>query len=543
MKERTEADPTPTERQLMERCRRYEQQVQEQANQLADFKVLLAAQREEIQHLKDTIAVLKGQKERPKIKPSQLEKGKPGSAPEEGGTGSEQTRAGSAKRVKTAHLTIDQTEILRPEQVPPGSIFKGYQDYVVQELEIQVHTTCYRCERWQTPDGGYVVGRLPVALQRSHFGPRLRSYILYQYYHQHVTQPLIVEQVGELGIDISVGQVNRILTEGKDVFHVEKEAILRTGLAVAPYVSVDDTVARHRGQNGVCTYIGNEFFTWFASTESKSRRNFLDLLRAGHTDYVLNEAAREYLVRQKLPKAQRQLLAEEGAFADQAHWEAHLKQLGISTARHIQIATEGALLGSALSHELPPDLVILSDDAGQFNVLRHALCWIHAERTIHTLLPFSAEQRGAMETVRGQIWDFYQALKAYQQAPCPHQKVQLAAHFDEIFTTKTCFQSLNLALKRLQQNKSELLLVLDHPEVPLHNNGSEREIREYVKKRKISASTRSEAGRKVRDTFMSLKKTCRKLGLSFWHYLHDRLTGAQQIPPLPQLIHAAAHDL
>jgi len=240
---------------------------------------------------------------------------------------------------------------------------------------------------------------------------------------------------------------------------VEKEAIVRTGLAVAPYVSVDDTVARHRGQNGVCTYIGNEFFTWFASTESKSRRNFLDLLRAGHTDYVLNEAAREYLVRQKLPKAQRQLLAEEGAFADQAHWEAHLKQLGISTARHIQIATEGAVLGRALSHELPPDLVILSDDAGQCNVLRHALWWIHAERTIHTLLPFSAEQRGAVETVRGQIWDFYQALKAYQRAPCPHQKAQLVAHFDEIFTTNTCFQSLNLALKRLQQNKSELLLV------------------------------------------------------------------------------------
>ncbi len=246
---------------------------------------------------------------------------------------------------------------------------------------------------------------------------------------------------------------------------------------------------------------------------------------------------------QKLPKAQLQLLAEERTFADQARWEAHLKRLGILSARHIQIATEGALLGSALSYELSPQLVILSDDAGQFNVLRHALCWVHAERTIHTLLPFSAAQREAVETVRGQLWDFYQALKAYQQAPALHQKAQLEARFDEIFATKTCFQSLNLALKRLQQNKGELLLVLDCPEVPLHNNGSEREIREYVKKRKISASTRSEAGRKARDTFMSLKKTCRKLGLSFWHYLQDRLTGAQQIPLLPQLIHSAAQDL
>jgi Transposase IS66 family len=543
MKERAEAVLTAGEQQLAERCRQYERQLQAQADQLANFKALIEAQREEIQRLKDTIAVLKGQKGRPKIKPSQLEKGKPGSTQKGGGTGSEQKRAGSAKRAKMAHLTIDQTEIIRPEQVPPGAVFKGYQDYTVQELEIQVHTTRYRCERWQTPDGAYAIGRLPEALRGSHFGPRLRSYILYRYYQQHVTQPLIVEHLGELSIDISVGQVNRILTEGKEAFHEEKEAILRTGLAVAPYVSVDDTEARHRGQNGYCTYIGNEFFTWFASTESKSRRNFLALLRAGHTDYVLNEAAREYMVQQKLPKAQRQLLAEEGTFADQAHWEAHLQRLGIITARHSQIATEGALLGSALSHELPPELVILSDDAGQFSVLCHALCWVHAERTIHKLLPFSAEQREAVETVRGQIWDFYQALKAYKQAPSPHQKVRLEARFDEISTTKTCFQSLNLALKRLHQNKGELLLVLDRPEVPLHNNGSEREIREYVKKRKISASTRSEAGRQVRDTFMSLKKTCRKLGLSFWHYLQDRLIGAQQIPPLPKLIHSAAQDL
>lgn len=542
MKEHAESVLTPREQQLAERCRQYEQQVQQQANQLAEFKALIEAQREEIERLKDTIAILKGQKGRPKIKPSGLETAKPGSAQEGGGTGSEQKRAGSAKRAKTAHLTIDQTEIMRPEQVPAGSVFKGYQDYVVQELEIQVQTTRYRCERWQTPDGGEVIGRLPEALRGSHFGPRLRSYILYQSYQQHVTQPLIVEGLRELGIEISVGQVNRLLTEGKEAFHTEKEALLRTGLAVARYVGVDDTAARHRGQNGYCTYIGNEFFTWFASTESKSRRNFLDLLRAGHTDYVLNEAAREYMVRQQLPKAQRQLFADEQTFAEQAQWEAYLQRLGIASARHIQIATEGALLGSALSHELPPALVILSDDAGQFNLLRHALCWVHAERTIHKLLPLSEAQREAVETVRGQIWDFYQALKAYQRAPCPQQKGRLEAGFEDIFTAKTCFQSLNLALQRIHQNKTDLLRVLDRPEVPLHNNGSEREIREYVKKRKISASTRSEAGRKARDTFMSLKKTCRKLGLSFWHYLQDRLTGAQQIPPLPQLIHAAAQE-
>jgi hypothetical protein len=542
MKERAAAEQTPPERQLAERCRQYEQQIQEQANQLAEFKALIEAQREELQRLKDTIAILKGQKGRPKIKPSRLETGQAGSEPGGRATGSEQKRAGSEKRSKTPHLKIDKTEIMRAEQVPAGSVFRGYQDYVIQELEVRVYTTRYRCERWQTPDGGSVVGRLPAAVQGSHFGPTLRSYILYQYYHQHVTQPLIVEYLQEVGVDISVGQVSRILTEGKAAFHEEKDTILRTGLAVSRYVSVDDTEARHRGENGYCTHIGNEFFAWFASTESKSRLNFLHLLRAGHTDYVLNEVAREYMARQKLPKAQLQLLAGEQTFAEQAHWEAHLAEVGLTTARHVQIATEGVLLGSVLSHEIAPDLVILSDDAGQFNVLRHALCWVHAERTIHKLLPFSEDQREAVETVRGQSWELYQDLKAYQQAPCPQQKGQLEVRFEAIFTAKTCFQTLNLALKRLHQNKAELLLVLDRPEVPLHNNGSEREIRDYVKKRKISASTRSEAGRRARDTFVSLKKTCRKLGLSFWSYLQDRLTCTQQIPPLPQLIRAAAQS-
>jgi hypothetical protein len=177
-KERAAAEQTPPERRLVERCRQYEQQIQEQANQLAEFKALIEAQHEEIQRLKDTIAILKGQKGRPKIKPSRLETDKAGSEPGGRETESEQKRAGSEKHAKTPHLKIDKTEIMRAEQVPAGAVFRGYQDYVIQELEVRVYTTRYRCERWQTPDGGAVVGRLPVAVQGSHFGPTLRSSIL-----------------------------------------------------------------------------------------------------------------------------------------------------------------------------------------------------------------------------------------------------------------------------------------------------------------------------------------------------------------------------
>jgi hypothetical protein len=186
--------------------------------------------------------------------------------------------------------------------------------------------------------------------------------------------------------------------------------------------------------------------------------------------------------------------------------------------------------------------VIYNRDAHPFKVagFLNALWWIHAERTIHTLLPFSDVNREAQAAVRAQIWQFYQDLKAFKCPPSDEQQLVLAKRFDAIFTQKPCFQTLTLALKRIHANKRELLLVLERPEIPLHNNLSENDIRDYVKKRKISATTRSAAGRAARDTFLSLKKTGQKLGLSFWHYLQDRLARHNHLPPLPLLIRAAA---
>ncbi len=499
--------------------------------------------RELVQGLRDEIAELKGHKPKPNIRPSRLEEDCRSKEEDEGkSTGK---RAGSAKRPKTRELTIHETRVVKAEFVPVGSRFKGYEDFTVQELVIRPYNTRYCRERWETPTGEFLVAELPAEAAGGHFGPTLVSYILYDYYHAHVTQPLILGRLVELGFDISAGQVNRIITEGKESFHEEKAEILRVGLEVSSYVHVDDTAARHQGRNGYCTHIGNELFAWFESTESKSRINFLKLLRGKHSSYVLSEEALEYMRAQKLPKTQLEKLAahEPKWLNDEAHWKATLESLDVSEQRHVRTATEGALLGSVLEHELDPGLVILSDDAGQFNVLLHALCWIHAERTINQLGGFSDEQRQALAQVRSQIWDFYAELKAYKQEPSKQRKAELEERFEEIFTTKTCFASLNLALGRLHRKKSELLLVLERPEIALHNNLSERDIREYVKKRKISGSTRSELGRRCRDTFTSLKKTCRKLGVSFWEYLKDRVCGRNTIAPLPELIRRRALEL
>ncbi len=520
-----EAECTPLVRRLLEIIHLQ----QERIYQLEDQVRL---QRDRIQQLEDEIARLKGLKTRPRIAPSALE------TPRRPPRDPDAKRPGSAKRSKTGELTITEETVIPLPHVPVGSVFKGYEEFVVQDLVLEPRVILYRRERWLTPDGRSLVAPLPAAVvPGSHYGADLICFILHQYHHQHVTQPLLLEELHQLGIDISAGRLNRILTEGKDAFHQEKAELLPAALAVSAYVQVDDTGARHRGHNGACTQIGNEFFASFASTASKSRLNFLEMLRGPSTDYVINEMAVAYWRRQKLPATMVDRLRRgPPSFADPAAWEAHLKPLGITAARHVRIATEGALLGSLIAHGVSPELVVLSDGAGQYDMLAHAACWIHAERPLARMIPYSEAHGAAIARVRGQIWELYQDLKRYRQCPEPSRRADLASRFGALYGQRTGFPSIDGVLEGMQAHRAALLRVLERPEVPLHTNRSERHLRDYVKKRKISGSTRSELGRQARDTFASLKKTCRELGVNFWAYLQDRVRGAGQIPRLADLI-------
>lgn len=302
--------------------------------------------------------------------------------------------------------------------------------------------------------------------------------------------------------------------------------------------------ARHKGVNGVCTQIGNDHFTWFGTTGSKSRLNFLELLRAGHDDYVVNAQALAYMRERALsgPLVARLAAHRNKRFADADAWMTHLRLLGFAdlvlTCDPIRLATEGALFGSVMAHGFLGRAVIVSDDAGQFNVGRHALCWVHAERLVHKLETFTEQARLAQQAMRALIWPFYRDLIIYKAQPSADARIALRARFETIFKRRTGFSKLDHLLERLHANKSELLTVLDRPEIPLHTNGSENDIRCQVTKRKISGGTRSQAGRDCRDAFLGLAKTCAKLGISYWEYLGDRLTIPNQpaIPSLPDLV-------
>jgi hypothetical protein len=500
-------------------------------------------QQEEIDLLKDEIRVLKGQKKRPKYKPSKLDE----STDDEGDTANQEKKSkrkkSSQSRQNKKNLPIHQEVCIKPESIPEGSRFKGYQDFTVQELLFKSENTRYRLERWETPDGHLVTGKLPASLENRHYGPDLVTYVLYQHHHCQVTQPLLLEQLREWRVIISSGQLNRLLSEDKESFHTEKDQLLDVGLRESGYVTVDDSGARHQGRNGYVTHIGNEFFAWFSSTRSKSRINFLTLLNGGRCEYRLSVAAFDYMRQHKLPKTQLEKLAASPViwFTEENTWQAYLHQLEFDNKRHQRIATEGALMGTLLEKNTLDQLAIVSDGAGQFKILQHGLCWVHAERLIHTLQPINEAHRNAVELVRNQIWAFYRALKQYKKAPSGEQAEILSVRFDEIFLQNSPFITLKRTLRRLHKHKEQLLLVLKRPDIPLHTNGSEGDIREFVKKRKISGGTRSDLGQQCRDTFASLKKTCRKLGLSFWEYLRDRHHD-HLLPPLSELVrqHLAA---
>jgi hypothetical protein len=517
---------SPTDPSGLQRAE-LEARVVELLGELAELKRIVAAQRDEI-------ARLKGLKGRPSIKPSGME-----NATEPRPDGKRAKRRG---RGKVTPRVAPETKVLRVA-VPQGSQFKGYEPYQVQDLALTARVVRYRRERWLTPDGETVVAPLPGGI-RGHFGPELRRFVLMQHHQGQVTVERLVTLLQAVGVSISKRQVMRLLLDEQDDFLTESRAVLRAGLETADWVTVDDTGARHRGANAVCTQIGNDTFAWFGTTGSKSRLNFLDLLRAGHTDYVINDAALDYMRDHALAGTLVQRLAthEQQQFVDEKAWLGHLEQLGLTglqvTPDPVRVATEGALWGAVSAHGFLCEAVVVSDDAGQFNVGQHALCWIHAERLVHKLETFTEQQRRAQQHVRGLIWWFYADLKAYRLDPTPRRRSELRARFDRIFRRSTGFATLDRLLERLHANKPELLMVLDRPEIPLHTNGSERDIRCHVIKRKISGGTRSDAGRDCRDAFLGLMHTCTKLGIAFWDYLGDRLgiIGHPKVPALPDLI-------
>jgi len=490
------------------------------------------------QMLRDEIARLKNLPPKPPFKSSGMDKATDG-----------KTGAGKGGKKQPRGPKRDQDKVTREEvikaDVPAGSRFKGYEPVLVRELIVASEVVCYKRERWVTPDGKTIIAPLPEGI-RGGFGPALRRFCFVMHAQGQVTTERLTSILNGMGIEISKTQVVRMLTTNLEGFAAEDAAVLHAGLVSAPYLSVDDTGARHARKNCYTTQIGGEHFCVFRTTKTKSRLNFLSLLTGNHADYVLNEAALNYLEEHGTDLALVARLRRGGPqhFADQVPFLEYLAHQGIdirADTTAIRALSEAGLWGALRHHGLLGDTVIVSDDAGQFRVGNHGLCWIHAERLLQKLMPATPRQAQAVETMRDLVWCFYKALKAFKQKPSPGLAQAIRRRFDRIFKIRTGYSELDKLLARLSRRKDELLKVLEYSEIPLHTNDSENDLRAVVTKRKISGGTMSLKGRQARDVMLGLMKTVSKLGLSFWHYVGDRLglnAPENSIPPLAELVAA-----
>jgi hypothetical protein len=505
----------------------------------------LRAAQLEIQQLRDEINHLKGEQGQPPIKPN--------TPPPDHSSERERRRPlERGKRGKRDRIVIDRTHdlALDPAILPKDAQFKDYEEVVVQDVIIRTDNVLFRKQKWYAPSTGQTyLAPLPLGYQ-GEFGPGVRALILVFYYASQMTEPKIADFFAHVGIHISDGQISNLLIKDHQRLHTEQDAAYAAGLRSSPWQHLDATATRVGGQNQHCHVVTNPLHTTFRTTAAKDRLSVLDVLRNGaQRSFLLNAEAFGYLeqagvsvvTRTKLRHLPRDQTVDEATF--QQWLDSILPAIGVQSRKWIVDAAAVAAYHAQTGW--PVIRLLVGDDAPQWSWLTEelALCWVHEGRHYKKLLPTIALHREALDSFLTDFWDYYDELLSYREQPTAAEHGRLAEAFDALFGRKTGYWALNERIALTRAKKASLLLVLNHPEIPLHNNPAELGARQRVRKRAISFGPRTNEGAKAWDTFMSLAATTRQLGVSFYHYIHDRISESQQIPALDQIIDERAREL
>jgi hypothetical protein len=506
--------------------------------------------RDEVQRLRDEINRLKGEQGPPSIRP-QSKVG--ASAPTD--LSSERERHVPKPRThgrKLDQITIHQTRVLPvdPAILPPDAQFKDYVPTVVQDVRLQAENTQFLKEKFYSAvEQQTYLADLPAGYDGA-FGPGLRALVLVLAHACQMTEPKIRAFLQHLGIVIAHGTISNLLIKDQDCFHAEKDAVYEAGLRSGPWQHIDDTATRVAGQNQHCHVVDNPLHTTYLTLEAKDRLTIVDVLRNGQPrTFRLNAEAFGYLEQAGVSGVTRQKLtalpADQDLDEPTIHQllEMHLPGVGAQQRKWILDAT--AVAAYHAQTDWPVVRLLICDGAGQFTWVTAdlALCWIHEGRHYKKLAPYLTLHRTLLDDFLEQFWDFYDDLVAFRQNPTPAERARLDTAFDRLFATVTGYQALDERIALTRAKKANLLAVLEHPEIELHNNAAELGARQRVRKRDISFGPRSVEGTKAWDTFMSLVATTRKLGVDFYQYIHDRISATNTIPPLADLITERATEL
>lgn len=453
-----------------------------------------------------------------------------------------------AKSRKNDCLAIDRTVVLREfPDLPVDAIFVRFEEYVTQDLVLLRQNTRFLRARIRSKrTGRSYLAPLPPGYQGG-FGPGIRTLALTLAYGANASMPLLHGFFTQAGCRVSRGKVCGFLTSGLTSFTAEAAAAMQAALAAHPWLQLDDTRSGVRTDSGCCHVLGNDLASYYVTTPQGDRHSVVQALFLGApVCYRLDERAFGYLEKwglgQRLQTRLRGMVAgappAEAAFA---RW-LDLRLPTLSPDHHDQILTAAALAGYHSQQEIPRARTLLTDDAAVFHgvVDEHALCWIHDARHYQKLQPLFASHQQQLDRFRRRYWKLYRQLLEYKRHPTAARRARLEAAFDRLVDERKAPAFLAECIARTRKNRAKLLVVLDHAELPLHNNAAELAVRKRVRKRKVSFGPVSEAGQRAWDTMHSLMGTAEKLGLSFWSYVEDRMYGRNAIPALPEIIRLKA---
>jgi len=498
------------------------------------------------QQLQDEIHRLKGEQGKPKIKPGKKNT-KQYSSEKERKKSKKRKKRSKKDRIKT-HET--RTCYVDKSILPKDAQSKGYDRVVVQDIKFGACNTLFLKEKYYSPSlNRTYLAPLPPGYD-GEFGPKVKAMAIKLYFDSNMTERNILDLLKDAEVKISAGQVSNFLVKDQEAFHQEKDAIYEAGLKSSPWQHIDDTSTRVNGQNQYCQILCNPLYTAYFTTKDKSRLTVLDVLtNFGPRSFLLNEEAFSYVDIFRLPipvVGQLRAFPQHQAIGEKQFLgllDKHLSHLGPQQRTRILDATAVAAYHAQM--EFPIIRLLLCDDAPQFKLVTQelALCWVHDGRHYKKLDPFISYHQQMLDIFLKQYWDFYRQLLQYREYPSDKEHIRLDHLFDEIFSTVTGYDALDQRIAKTKAKKSSMLLVLDHPEIPLHNNPAELGARKRVRKRVVSFGTRTIDGTKAWDTFMSLSATAKKLGVNFYHYISDRISGDFEMPNMAELITQRAQQL
>jgi len=503
----------------------------------------LSRENQELKHqnqeLRDEINRLKGEQGKPKIKPNKKNSSQY-SSEKERKEAKKRKKRNKKDQIKT-HDT--QTCSVDKSILPNDARFKGYDRVVIQDIKFEAHNTLFLKEKYYSPSlNKTYLAPLPSGYD-GEFGPAIKAMAIKLYFDSNMTERNILDLLQDAEIDISTGQLSNFLIKDQELFHQEKDALYEAGLKSSPWQHIDDTSTRVNAHNHYCQILCNPLYTAYFTTKDKSRLTVLDVLQNFEPrTFLLNEEAFSYINIFRLPV---RLMKQLRDFPQQQpiRQEEFLYLLDkyipcLGPQQRNRILDAAAVAAYHAQMEFPVIRLLICDDAPQFKLITPelALCWIHDGRHYKKLDPFLSQHRQLLNTFLDQYWGFYRQLLQYRQNPSNPERTRLDHLFDEIFLTVTGYDALDQRIAKTKAKKPSMLIVLDHPEIPLHNNPAELGARKRVRKRVVSFGTRTKDGTKAWDTFMSISATAKKLGVNFYHYISDRISGAFEMLSMAELI-------